>query len=170
MIRKAKRRLIVKASSHQDDTTTFLWCRLRCERWSNKTATGNRSILSAPYFHSCDDAWLTAKAQLERISLPFPGSELRLLAAADVFRKRQLNQILPAAIDALAKNWNEAWRDAHERLRGALDPEDVIPLETLRERHKVELVFEPAAACPNGLASISSAKLCGALSSQQTSA
>ena len=170
MIKRAKGQTIIKAASHQDDTMTLLWCRLRCARWSNKTAVGNRSILSAPYFHSCEDAWLTAKAQLERISLPFPGSELRLLAAADVFRIRQLNQILPDAIDALAKNWGEAWHDAKERLRGALDAKDVIPLETLRERHKVELVFEPAPACPNGLGSISSAKLCGALSSLQRSA
>lgn len=170
MIKKAKRRIILKASPHHDDATIFLWCRLRCSRWSNKTTVGNRSILSASYFRSCEDAWLTAKAQLERISLPFPGSKLRLLAAADVSRIRQLNQILPDTIDALEKNWGEAWHDARQRLRGALDPKDVIPLETLRERHKVELVFEPAAACPNGLASIPSAKLCGALSSWQTRA
>ena len=149
---------------------TFLWCRLRCARWSNKTAVGNRSILSAPYFHSCEDAWLTAKAQLERISLPFPGSELRLLAAADVFRIRQLNQILPDAIDALAKNWGEAWHDAKERLRGALDSSDIVSLEKLRELHKVELVFEPAAVCPNGLADISATKLCSKLSSLQKGA
>ena len=167
MIRKAKRKSSPRAASHVDEAAPFLWCRLTCARWSNRTASGNRSILSTAYFGPCVDAWLAAKAQLQRISLPFPGSELRLLAPTDIFLIRQLNQIVPSAIDALAKNWNEAWRDAQERLRGVLDSSDIVSLEKLRELHKVELAFEPAAECPNGLADISATKLCSELSSLQ---
>jgi hypothetical protein len=170
MIRKGKRKTSPRAASHGDEATRYLWCRLTCARWSNRTAVGSRNILSSAYFGPCVDAWLAAKAQLQRISLPFPGSELRLLAATDVFRMREANQILPDAIDALARSWNEAWRDAQERLRGGLDSSDIVSLEKLRELHKVQLVFEPAAVCPNGLADISATNLCSKLSSLQNGA
>lgn len=165
VVSKVEQREATGAAFAKDDSSLFMWCRLTCSRWSNVTAVTHRKILSATYFQPLEDAWLTARAALQRITLPFPGSELRLLAAEDVFRIRPWNQILPEAIHALAKGWDEAWQDAGRRLGASLRFSDIISLDEFRELHKVELAFEPAEACPNGDTAITAANICDSLSS-----